>query len=221
LHAKMGDRAVTPASKPGCGLRALIFDLDGTLYQNDQLGEEVNLSACRYLASRKGITVSQADVMLQEARQELSGPGKTLSRAVIALGGELEGLHERLSLEAHPEELLRVDPRVPELLKKLAGRFALHIYTNNNRSLSKRIMAQIGVSGLFQQLFTIEDSWRPKPDQAVLLGILEAIGCHPCETMFVGDRYEVDLALPESLGCAILETRTVEELLTLTELLKA
>jgi putative hydrolase of the HAD superfamily len=96
----------------------------------------------------------------------------------------------------------------------------LHVYTNNNRKLSGRIMNQIGVTGLFRQVFTIEDYWRPKPDEMVLLGILEAIGRKPSETLFVGDRYEVDLALPESLGCAILETRTVEELLTLAELIE-
>ena len=157
--------------------------------------------------------------MLNEARDRLTGLGRTLSRSVEALGGNLNDLHQRLSQEVHPEGVLTVDPRVPELLKRLAMRFQLHIYTNNNQALSARIMAQIGVTGLFEKIFTIEDFWRPKPDRVALLGILEAIGSKPAETLFVGDRYAVDLGLPESLGCPVHEARTVEELLTLGELL--
>jgi putative hydrolase of the HAD superfamily len=137
---------------------------------------------------------------------------------VLALGGDLKGLHSRLSQEVHPEGMLTRDARVPELLKKLAGRFELHLYTNNNRALSDRIMAQIGVCGFFKRVFTIEDYWRPKPDRAVLQGILDAIGRKPGETLFVGDRYEIDLKLPASLGCAVFEVKSVEELLALAQL---
>ena len=210
---------MTPLRLRKEALRAIVFDLDGTLYQDDRLGEEVNLCACRYIGSLKGIPPDQAGTMLDEARDNLTGPGRTLSRSVLSLGGNLQELHSRLSREVHPEGVLTADPRVPELLKRLARRFELHLYTNNNRELSSRIMAQIGVDGLFQKVFSIEDYWRPKPDQVALLGILESIARKPAETLFVGDRHAVDLALPESMGCAIFEAKTVEELLELAELL--
>jgi len=200
-------------------VRAIVFDLDGTLYQNDRLGEEVNQCACRYIAALRGISPAAADQMLEEARDRQSGPGKTLSLAVISLGGNLQELHQRLGSEVHPEGVLTVDERVPQLLRRLAGRFEIHLYTNNNRELSARIMAEIGVAGMFGKVFTIEDSWRPKPDPVALQGILEAIGRKPSETLFVGDRYGVDLSLPEELGCAVFEARTVAELLQLGHLL--
>jgi putative hydrolase of the HAD superfamily len=214
----MGNGAVTADPLRRDGLRAIVFDLDGTLYRDDRLGEEVILCACRYVASMKGISADKAGTMLQEARANLSGPGGTLSQAVLALGGNLKQLHQRLSLEVHPEGGLTGDARVPELLKQLAKRFELHVYTNNNRELSGRIMAQIGVCGLFGKVFTIEDYWRPKPDEVALSGILDTIGRKPAETLFVGDRYEVDLALPATLGCAVFEAGTVEELLRLAQL---
>ncbi|GFO58273.1 haloacid dehalogenase [Geomonas silvestris] len=201
------------------GVRAVVFDLDGTLYVDDRLGEEVHQSACRYVAEIKGISPRQAQDALLEARSCSSDSGGTLSRAVEALGGTLQELHHRFSEDIHPEELLAPDPRVQRLLERLGERYELHVYTNNNRSLSTRIMAQLGIGGYFKKIFTIEDSWRPKPDREVLTGILETIGRRPQETLFVGDRYRVDLELPQSLGCAILETRTVEELLTLGQLL--
>lgn len=209
----------SPLRQAGQGIEAIVFDLDGTLYQNDRLGEEVNLCACRYIASLRGIAPEQADSMLQQARDSQQGVGKTLSLAVLSLGGNLKDLHLRLASEVHPERFLSVDERVPQLLQRLAQRFAIHLYTNNNRELSGKIMREIGVAGLFGKVFTIEDSWRPKPDRIALEGILAAIGRKPAQTLFVGDRYGVDLALPEELGCAVFEARTVEELLQLAQLL--
>jgi len=214
----MGHGAVTGIALDKESLRAIVFDLDGTLYQDELLGEEVHQCACRYVAQLKGVSAQQAAVLLMEARSCASGSGGTLSRAVVSLGGDLQELHRRFSQEVHPEGVLKLDPRVTRLLESLAGRYELYLYTNNNRALSARIMAQLGVGGFFTKVFTIEDSWCPKPDRAVLQGILDAIGRKPGETLFVGDRYEVDLRLPAALGCAVHETRSVEELLELGQL---
>lgn len=215
----MGHGTVKTLSFDKKRVRAIVFDLDGTLYVDDRLGEEVHQSACRYVADIRGISPSQARDALLEARSCPSDSGGTLSRAVEALGGTLQELHRHFSEDVHPEILLSPDPRVQRLLERLKERYELHVYTNNNRSLSARIMAQLGIGGYFRKVFTIEDSWRPKPDREVLTGILQTIGRRPEETLFVGDRYRVDLELPQSLGCAILETRTVEELLTLGQML--
>ena len=218
MHAEVGDGPLTPLPVRRDRLKAIVFDLDGTLYQDDRLGEEVSGSACRYIAELRDISTSRAETMLQEARDGLSETGGTLSNAVLSLGGNLKEMHQRLSREVHPEGVLRVDRRVTALLEKLAASFALYLYTNNNRELSGRIMAEIGVSGIFKKVFSIEDYWRPKPDRAALLEILEIIGCKPAETLFVGDRYGVDLALPESVGCAVFVAKTIEELMTLAQL---
>ncbi|MCM0084446.1 HAD family hydrolase [Geomonas sp. Red32] len=200
-------------------IKAIVFDLDGTLYQNEQMGGQVNLSACRYIAELKGVSVEQADLMLEEARDSLAGLAATLSQAVISLGGNMHDLHERMAREVRPEGLLAVDERVVGLLKDLASRFGIHIYTNNNRSLSARIMKLIGVADFFCKVFTIEDFWRPKPDEETLIFLLDAIGAKAEETLFVGDRYQVDLALPATLGAKVFESCTIEQLLGLREFL--
>jgi len=214
----MGHGAVTGLAPLKESLRAIVFDLDGTLYHDELLGEEVHQSACRYVASLRGVSAGEAEGLLREARSCTAGGAGTLSRATVALSGDLKELHRRFNEEVHPEGLLRPDPRVTRMLGQLAGRYDLILYTNNNRALSGRIMAQLGVGGFFTRVFTVEDSWRPKPDRPELLGILDAIGREPGETLFVGDRYEVDLELPASLGCAVHEVKSVEELLELGEL---
>jgi len=49
--------------------------------------------------------------------------------------------------------------------------------------------------------------------------ILEKIGLSPSEALFVGDRYDVDLRVPEQLGCPVYLSQNLEQLLRLDELL--
>lgn len=213
----MGDGAVTLPPAGFNEVKAIVFDLDGTLYQDDRLGEQVHQSAIRYAAMLQGVPEAKAEAMLEKARAEQKDG--TLSRAVVSLGGNLPEMHRRFALDVRPEEILKADPRVVELLRLLATRFRLYLYTNNNRELSRRIMAQIGVDGLLHEVVTIEDSWLPKPDLRIINQILDKAGLKPHEALFVGDRYQVDLAAAESIGCPVFLSRTVEELLTLTQLL--
>ena len=101
------------------------------------------------------------------------------------------------------------------LLQRLGTRYELYLYTNNNLCLADRIMRIIDIEGLFRRVYTIEDSWRPKPDRAVLEEMLQEIGCAAHECLFVGDRYDVDLMLPREMGAQVVLTTTVEELLKL------
>ena len=203
-------------------LKALLFDLDGTLYLSTALGREIRRSACRYIADLKGIGAAEADLLLNDTKKRLtavSGIDTPLSLACIELGGDLRELHRRFAEEINPGPFLARDERVVELLKILGSKFGLYLYTNNNRILSASIMRHIGVAGLFSEVFTIEDSWRPKPNREALAEILLRIGRKPEECLFVGDRYDVDLRLPAEMGCAVFLVSNIEELLSLCKLM--
>ncbi|HTP65037.1 MAG TPA: HAD family hydrolase [Geobacteraceae bacterium] len=204
-------------------IKALVFDLDGTLYVNGDFGREIRLCACRYIAGLKGTTIEEADRLIRETKKRLaaaSGVESTLSHACIELGGNLRELHRRFAEEITPEPFLARDERVTNLLLSLGKRFDLSIYTNNNRLLSERIMSAIGVAGLFRRVLTIEDGWRPKPDPEALETVYRLIGRKPAECMFVGDRYDIDLRLPAAMGSTVFLATSVEELLPLNKLLQ-
>jgi putative hydrolase of the HAD superfamily len=203
-------------------LNALLFDLDGTLYVNNDLGHEIHMSGCRYIAEVRGVTPSEAGALIRETMSRLSeekGIESTLSHACMELGGDLRELHRRFAREISPEGFLSPDDRVVGLLGSLGTRFELFIYTNNNISLSQRIMELIGVAGLFRRVFSIEDYWRPKPDRAALTGIYGAIGRKPAECMFIGDRYDVDLRLPAEMGSTVFLCTNVGDMFSLNKLL--
>lgn len=203
-------------------LEALVFDLDGTLYVSSEIGGEISRTACGYIADLKRIAPEEADLLIRRTRQKLSqqqNADATLSMACIELGGDLKELHRRFAAEIRPERFLSRDERVVDLLGMLAGGFELYLYTNNNRHLSQRIMKTLGITDLFRRVFTIEETWSPKPDRRTLENILREIGRKPEECLFVGDRYDIDLKLPAELGSAVCLVKSVDELLPLCRLL--
>ena len=207
---------------PSTHIRGIVFDLDGTLYVCDAFANKIQDAAVSYIAVRLGIQKEQAGQLMADTRSRLteeSGSVQTLSAVCGELGGNVRELHRYFEENLHPEACLVRDERVIHLLQQLSKRFSLHIYTNNNRCLATRIISHLGLQGFFGNVFTIDDAWRAKPDEQALTSILEETGLIPAEALFVGDRYDVDLRVPELYGCPVYLSRTVEQLLRLETLL--
>lgn len=203
-------------------VRAIVFDLDGTLYACDEFAAVIKYEATVYMAGLLSVSTTEAGMLMNEVRSCLAAQGETeptLSNVCCTLGGNVPDMHAHFEKRLNPESYLLRDNRVVELLRSLQKHFDLYIYTNNNRVLSTRIIDYLGLNGLFRHIFTIEDNWRPKPDQERLSQIIGFSGLKPSEVLFVGDRYDVDLRLPEQLGCPVYLTQDVEQLLRLSRLL--
>ena len=201
-------------------ITSVLFDLDGTLYSNSELADEIYRTSLNGLALQLGVEPCEAGSRLAAAKKAITartGREATLSAGTLALGGSLQDLHRYLAEHVTPEKFLKRDERVVAMLQRLRERFRLYIYTNNNQNLAARIMRATGIEGLFAAVFTIEDFWRAKPDRPALAELYAAIGAAPAECLFVGDRYDVDLRLPEEHGSLVLLTTTVAGLLTLEE----
>jgi putative hydrolase of the HAD superfamily len=205
-------------------IRGIVFDLDGTLYVCDAFTALIQEAATDYVASLKGISRLEAALLMAATRQRLSeesGTVQTLSAVCVELSGSVRELHRFFEETLRPEASLVRDVRVILLLERLSKQFQLYIYTNNNRALATRIISYLGLNGLFRAVFTIDDAWRAKPDEAILSQILSEIGLSPAEALFVGDRYDIDLRGPEQRGCPVYLSQNLEQLLRLETLLDA
>jgi putative hydrolase of the HAD superfamily len=205
-------------------ITTIIFDLDGTLYSSSELTEDIHRIAVTGLSLHLGTTPEEADRRLAAARRALSavsGHETTLSAGCRELGWDVRDLHRHLAGNVNPESFITADDRVTSMLRRLGEKYRLCIYTNNNRPLVTRIMRTLGLDGLFESTYSIEDFWRAKPDRLALARLFAALGAEPDECLFVGDRYDVDLRLPEEHGSMVFLTKTVSELLTLEEFCSA
>ena len=203
-------------------IRTIVFDLDGTLYQSDELGQDIHQAAVNLVARTRGTTPKEGLRILHCARgrlTELLDEEPTLTRTCLELGIDLYELHREFQSCVQPERYLSHDPILYALLDSLRDFADLVIYTNNNLPLTQKILELLGVRELFQALYTIEATGRPKPDEDALNILLEDIGGPPSSFLFVGDRPVVDLKLPESLGSPTLLVRETSDLLQIHKLL--
>lgn len=201
---------------------SIVFDLDGTLYRDRGMAAEIMAAAENLISSSRGISREAARKLLRSARQALAETLEeepTLTRACLELGIETRELHQAFQDDIRPERYLNYDPVLQALLDSLRDHCSLHIYTNNNLPLTQKILALLGVEDLFDRLYTIEFSWRPKPDLETLQELMGEIGGPPESFLFVGDRRQVDLQLPEQLGALTLEVGETAELLQVHKLL--
>ncbi len=201
-------------------IEGIVFDLDGTLYVCDRFAAEIQNASVSYIAGIKGLSHNDAELLMTATRArltEVSGTIQTISAVCTELGGNVQELHRFFERTLRPEAYLVRDERVIRLLERLAQQYSLYIYTNNNRVLTTRIMDYLGLDGVVHGIFTIDDTWRGKPDEEMVQGVLGRIGLSPHAVLFVGDRYDVDLRIPEQLGCPVYLSQNLEQLLRLEE----
>ena len=203
-------------------IQSIIFDLDGTLYVSDEVADEIWTAACDLVAHSRGLGREEGREVLRCAKRRLTetlDEEPTLTRTCLELGIEVPAFHRALQKKVHPERHLDHDPVLYALLDSLRDRCDLYLYTNNSLPLTQKILALLGVEGLFRGLYTIEYSWRPKPDVDTMERILEDIGGPPESFLFVGDRQQVDLKLAQESGIPTLLVRETADLLQIHKMM--
>ncbi len=206
---------------PGC-IRGIIFDLDGTLYVSPVFAAKIQDAAAAYVAQLKNIGRAEARQLIVDTRNvmtEDTGCIPTLSSVCSTLGGTARDLHDFFTRHLQPEAYLVKDERVITLLDNLAAHLPLYLFTNNNRILTNRIIDHLGLNGVFRHVYTIDDTWIAKPDESMLDLILADAGLKPSQALFVGDRYDIDLRLPEQRGCPVYLSQSIDQLLRLEEIM--
>lgn len=203
-------------------IRSIIFDLDGTLYVSDEIADEIWTAACDLVAGSRGLSREAGRDVLAGAKRRLTETFEaepTLTRTCIELGIDVPDFHRALQDRVRPERYLDHDPVLCALLDSLRDRCELYLYTNNSMPLTQKILALLGVNGMFHRLYTIEYSWRPKPDIETMERILEDIGGPPESFLFVGDRQKVDLEIAQEAGIPTLLVRETADLLQIHKMM--
>jgi phosphoglycolate phosphatase/putative hydrolase of the HAD superfamily len=219
-------------------IRAVIFDIDGTLYQHPGYVKHQIDILIEELARVRGWTLEAAHKAVAEARIAVAAAQgaqtTSLGNAMAYLGIDMAtsvAWRERL---IKPEHFLGTDPALRQTLLRLRG-MGLHscdlhshglrlvALTNNPRSVGEATLQALGVAEFFARVVGLDDTMKSKPArEPFLLAARHALaglgtelpGCSGTEPdgtgtepgtgfascLAVGDRYDVDLAIPLELG---------------------
>src|SRR5260370_6738165 len=176
-------------------VRALIFDLDGTLIDS-KLDLIRSVNAMLHEMGREQLHEDTISGYIGHGAPQLVG------RALGNGATEAEREHALkffLALyEGHKMDSTCAYPGVPEALAHLAS-FPMAILTNNPVLISKRILESLGLAKYFRAVYGGNSFEKKKPDPLGAQAILREFGATPAEAMLIGDS-EVDVQTARNAG---------------------
>jgi phosphoglycolate phosphatase/putative hydrolase of the HAD superfamily len=200
-------------------ISAFLFDMDSTLYTNEEYARtQIDLPVER-LAARRGKTFEEMRAEIGECRKKWAAAhqGKNISLGNLfrSFGVSIEESVRWREELYEPERYLTRDPALRSSLAALAPRYGLAVVTNNPVSVARRTLACLGIADLFPVVVGLDTCMVSKPHEAPFLKAAELLACPPSTCVSVGDRYDIDIALPLELGMGGILVDGVEDVYTL------
>jgi phosphoglycolate phosphatase len=182
-------------------IRAVIFDLDGTLV--DSAGE-IAVALNRTLAELERAPIPKKDVealigrgvrvLVERALRIARVPSTQVDAAV-------ERFEEHYAATVGTEATLFPGVRAGMLLLEKAG-IAMGVVTNKPRYFTEQLLDRLEVSGLLRAVVAGDDGHTKKPSGDMLLAAARDLGCDIDSTLMIGDSDNDVLAAREA-GCLV------------------
>ena len=222
------DSSVTQESFPRLysvpsDIKAIIFDIDSTLYTNAAYAFEQVDCQVRRFASLRGITNEEARKMVADYRKkyaaENGGKKVSLSNTLRSFGVSIEqSVRWRREL-IEPADFLGPDKKLQEALAALGRRYKLLCVTNNPILPAQKTLDALGVADLIEVLVGLDTCNLSKPAKEPFERAAKEAGVPFDKIVSVGDRYDLDLAPALELGMGGVLVRGVEDVYKLPELI--
>ncbi|MHB8499501.1 MAG: HAD-IA family hydrolase [Candidatus Acidiferrales bacterium] len=176
-------------------VRALIFDLDGTLIDSKQ---DLILSVNAMLRE-----LGRGELAEETISGYIGHGAPRLVERALGSGCTEEERQRALEFflryyEAHKMDTTCAYPGVAETLDKLAS-MPMAVLTNKPVRISVRILDELGLSKYFRAIYGGNSFETKKPDPLGARTILKELGAEPLETLLVGDS-EVDVQTARNAG---------------------
>ena len=185
-------------------LKAIIFDIDSTLYTSQTYAFEQVDCQVREFAKLRGITADQARKMVADYRRQFAlehnGSKVSLGNTLLSFGIPIEQSIEWRKTLLEPADFLGRDDSLIEEMKILAEHFTMICVTNNPVLPARKTLEALGISGFFPEIVGLDTCFKSKPAREPFLKAVEKLGVEAAACLAVGDRYDLDIALPMEMG---------------------
>ncbi len=203
-------------------VKGVIFDIDNTLYRNEDYVRDQRDRLLERFAEVKGMSREQAEKIITGYIE--NGPGEkrktSMGNAFLAYGIPItESVKWREEL-CRPDKFLAPDNKLKAALKVLSGHVILLAVTNNPRLTGERTLETLGIKELFYLISGLDDTGVSKPAEEPFRVPLEKAGLEPAHVLAVGDRYEVDLKVPLALGMGAILAESMEDIYNIPAVLR-
>jgi phosphoserine phosphatase len=199
-------------------LKAIFFDLDGTLAEDgDSIWQALDL-ACRVVTRRcPEVNASSLAAIYRQVSdmawgdydrhlRHLVDPEAMLAsvwRRALARWNRHDPDVEREAATTYWNYRLqhcRPYPDVFPLVYDLSRNFQLCLLTNGAPAMQRAKVAVADLTPFFSHVFVGGDFARGKPDRAIFYAALRAANCEPTQAVHIGDSLEHDIAGARNVG---------------------
>jgi phosphoglycolate phosphatase len=170
---------------------AIVFDLDGTLADSSPC----IVGAAHHISDKLGLDRAEDSAI----RQRIGEPLAPMLSALYGIRGELldSAVREYSTayVELAPRKERLFEGAIPLVRSLREGGFKLAIATGKSQRGAENATARLGLAPLFDSIHGIVPGTPGKPDPAVLVRAMAALGVSPEECVMVGDTtFDLDLS---------------------------
>lgn len=191
--------------------KAILFDLDNTLYDYEVCNQAGQKTVLIWLSAKLGISVRRLNQMYKTARttihQQLSGQAASHSR-LLYLKYVLEyctaQTQTKLTLQAATIfwrayfAQLKLRPGILPLLRYLQSKkIPLAIITDLTTELQLRKILQLHIEKYFTYIISSEEAGHDKPHSAIMNLVLKRLNISAQHTILIGDSISHDQAMAQ------------------------
>jgi len=203
-------------------IKALVFDMDLTLYSNDEYGQYQIDKLVEKLGQLKGLSFEEINREVEEKHKAwaLSHEGKKSSLSNILRGYGI-GMEQIVSWRKEllePTLFVKEDKKLKTVLEELSDSYTLGVVTNNPVLVARKTLAALGVEACFPFVIGVDTCMIAKPHKMPFEKFSEISRCPPETCVSIGDRYDIDLDLPMQMGMGGILVDGVEDVYCLPEL---
>jgi len=187
--------------------KAIVFDLDGTLYEYFTPAEESMEHVYELVSQKHNIKlemlVEAYKIILEEAikkgfHQEKPDFDYRKERFRLLLEKFSLSDDELLDrmLDRYESELdirMKPFPDVERTLENLKNRYRLHIATAGPPESQRKKLKVLGLEAYFEKIFISGELNKKKATGELFKHILGVLNCKPDEILVIGDSYEMDI----------------------------
>ncbi len=198
------------------GVKAVAFDLDGTLIDFVSMKKKTARAAAKAMAAN-GLP-SQENAVYKKIFQIYDKFGWEYQRTFTELlkdyklsRSDRERIRQAglLAYEAAKPPTLKPFPGVVSLLRRLRRKkLKLAVLTDAPREKAWQRLHLSGLSAFFDLVITFDDSKHHKPHSLPFKRLLARLGCKPQEVLMVGDNEERDIRGARKAGITAIKVET-------------
>lgn len=204
-------------------IKVIFFDMDGTLYKSAIIKQKFAEAAYYTLSKFQEITLENAQKLIEKRRETLKkthGSSVPYTLTLKSFGVPVEYWHNENVDYFDPRDYLGKDEGLRRNIMQLKEYYRLAVLTNNNKIQTERTIIALGLTNMFEKVYTYNSFELLKPDPEFLRKALEDLGVEPNTCVFIGDRYNVDLEPAEKVGIHIHQVSGPEDIGNLFDIIR-